>query len=445
MGLQNNFKELQETSFSEDRLFQYIKDFDFPRLAGTKGEKKAVELTAHTFKEIGFDNDQIEKEPFEFSDFYSTTLIKIIAMITCVFLLAFLLFSYIEIIFSFLILAVLSTIVLLIIRGLKNPEDPGFWGKYYGEIFDATNVYVKIPSKKTPEKEAGNIIISAHLDSKSQNIKTMWRVNIYNIFLSAGISFCLIMVARAILYLLFMLFVSAANVRSYILAGLILDIGLWISAGLIILANLFLMFLSTHNNSPGALDNASGMAIVFGLSSFFRNYPLDNFNLWFCQFSAEELGTMGSRIFLNKHEYLFTKGKTFQFNIDMISCKNCKHNRIEYIESYGIIPKKNLTSLCSKYLRKAADQEKIDIYGMHFITGAHTDSLPFHAREFDAIDLGSIVASKWGHTREDTPNKVDPKILRDTCLLLKSTILLLDNDFHRIENKSENLQEKSDT
>ncbi len=435
MVIKANSKVFEDQSFNEKRLFEYVKEFSFPRLAGTEGEEKAVELTVKKFKELGFNRKEIKKELFQFSDFYSTTLIKLIAMITCVFLLAFLLFSYIEILISLFILGVLSLIVLLILRGLKSPENPGFWGKYYGEIFDATNVFVKVPAKLLTNNKAGNLVISAHLDSKSQNLKTQWRVNIYRIFLFGGISFCLIMIAKAFWYLLFMALFFSVNIRSWILAGFILDFGLWLSAGFVITANLFLMFLSTHNKSPGALDNASGMAIVFELSSYFRKHPLNNFYLWFCQFSAEELGTMGSRIFLNKHEHLFSKEKVFQFNLDMISCKNCKHNRIEYIESYGIIPKKELTSLLSKYLEKAARKRNIDIYGIHFLTGAHTDSLPFHARKFNAIDLGSISASKWAHTPEDSADKVDPKILKDTCVLLKNALLEIDADFQKLKNK----------
>jgi hypothetical protein len=434
MVVKTNSKVIQENSFNEERLYEYIKTFSFPRLAGTEGEEKAVNLTEKTFKQIGFNSEDITQEPFQFSDFYSTTLIKLIAMITCVFLLAFLLFSYIEILISLFILGVLSLFVLLILRGLKTPENPGFWGKYYGEIFDATNVFVKIPAKNIPRNKAGNIVISAHLDSKSQNLKTQWRVNIYRMFLFGGISFCLFMIAKAIWYLLFMALILSINIRSWILAGLIMDFGLWLSAGFVIIANLFLMFLTTHNKSPGALDNASGMAIVFELSSYFRTHPLHNFNLWLCQFSAEELGTMGSRIFLNNHEHLFTKEKVFQFNIDMISCKGCKYNRIEYIESYGIIPKKELTSILSNYLEKAARKKNLEIYGVHFLTGAHTDSLPFHARNFNAIDLGSISATKWAHTPEDSVDKVDPRILTDTCVLLKNALLEIDADFQKLKN-----------
>ena len=50
-------KESQENfDFNKERIFNYINTFSFPRLAGTEGEKKAVNLTITTFKENGFEN-----------------------------------------------------------------------------------------------------------------------------------------------------------------------------------------------------------------------------------------------------------------------------------------------------------------------------------------------------------------------------------------------------
>jgi hypothetical protein len=79
-----------------DRLAKYVKTFSFPRLAGTDGEKKAVKLTYDTFKEIGFKDDQIKKKSFDFSDFYSTTLMKLIMTLNLTFNLNLVLLIYIH-------------------------------------------------------------------------------------------------------------------------------------------------------------------------------------------------------------------------------------------------------------------------------------------------------------------------------------------------------------
>lgn len=399
--------------------------FSFPRLAGTEGEKKAVALTIDVFRKIGFENSQIQREPFEFSDFYSTTLIKLIMVINLTSSLFILMFAYVNLLISIFIIGAMTLIVFLIIKGLKHPENPGFWGEYYGKTLSATNIFVKVPTKNLSTANAGNIIISAHLDSKSQTFKTSWRVVFYRIWLYTGIFLGG--------------FLIALFIRTYTplkLNLIVVGTGLWVCTILISISNVFLLFMNTQNESPGALDNASGMSIVFVLSNYFKENPLENFNLWFCQFSAEELGTMGSRIFVNNFCEQFIKGRIFHINLDMISCVGNSRNRVEYLESYGVLPRKKIAPLLSKYLDEAALKENIKISGFHLSTGAHTDSVPFHLRGYDSVDIVTRSAGKYTHNKIDTPDKVDPQVLLEASLIIRKSILMLDNDYEILcENK----------
>ena len=408
----------QDQSFNVDRIYNFVKDFSFPRLAGTSGEKKAVALTIKTFKDIGYDDRIIQKEPFQFSDFYSTTLINLIMVINLTFSLFILMFIYINLYITIIISGIMAIVVFLIIKGLKHPENPGFWGEYYGKTISATNVFIKLPAKKLTEDQAGDIIISAHLDSKSQTFKTYWRVFFYKIWLYGGIFLGLFFI---------LLFIRTYTIIKINL--LVVGSGIWAFTILISISNIFLIFLNTHNNSPGALDDASGMAVVFEISRYLKENPLDNFNTWFCQFSAEELGTMGSRVFVNNHEGEFVKGRVFQINLDMISCSCEQKNQVEYLKSYGVLPRKKIAPLLSKYLDTAAKEENVNIKGFHLSTGAHTDSVPFHLRGFDSIDIVTRAGSKYSHNKIDTPDKVDPKILKETCMIIKNVLLSLDRDY----------------
>ena len=427
----NNTSSITSGFFNKERLFNYIKKFSFPRLAGTEGEKKAVDLTIKTFKEIGFDEDQIETESFEFSDFFSTTLIKLIMTVSLTCILILVLIVYIHPIISFGLMAGMAVMFFLILRGLKHPEIPGFWGKYYGTLYNATNVFIKIPARS--ESEIGNILLSAHIDTKSQTFKTVWRIIAYSIWLYGGILFGIVYLTLSIYLLvntyLSLFFEQFAFIDYFFL---ILNISLWILTGLVSFSNILLMFLNTHNKSPGALDNASGMAIVFELSNYFRSHPLNNYNLWICQFSAEELGTMGSRIFVNNHDQYFVKDKVFQINFDMISIAGHKGNRVEYMKSYGVYPRQSIAPILNKYLEEAATEENLKITGFHLSTGAHTDSVPFHLRGFEAVDVVTRAAARYTHKKIDTPDKVDPQILLEACVIAKRAILMLDNDDNSI-------------
>ena len=416
----NNF------TFEQNRIYNYVKKFSFPRLAGSANEKKAVKLTIDTFKGIGFQESHIKKREFKFSDFYSTSLLKLLMVLNLIFNLILLILFYIHVLLTIAIIAIMAIVVFLIFRGLKHPEYQGFWGEYFGNIHTASNVTVKVPSKKLSEEQAGDIIISAHLDSKSQTYKTFWRITFYKLWL-----YCSLL--QGFFYILFVLKVfSIINIDTRIILY-----GSWISVTLVSVSNFFLMFLNTHNRSPGALDNASGMSIVFELSNYFRENPLDHFNIWFCQFSAEELGTMGSRIFVNDHERNFIKGRIFQFNFDMISCANHKLNQIEYFKSYGVFPRKKIAPLLGKYIRVVADMEKIEINGFHLSTGAHTDSVPFHLRDYDAIDITTRAAALYTHSEKDSLEKVDPNILLQTCDLFKKVILMMDKDYNNLCDNEE--------
>ncbi|MFX1460124.1 MAG: M28 family metallopeptidase [Promethearchaeota archaeon] len=423
----------KKNSFDETRLFNYVNSFSFPRLAGTKGEKKAVDLTYKTFKKMGYNKDLIHKQPFEFSDFYSTTLIQLVSMMSLTFILFLSFFGYVYFFIKFLFIGIMVILVHIIYKSIKYPEDPGFWGEYFGNKLEATNVYVKLPAKMKNEGNAGNIIISAHIDSKSQTFRTIWRIIFYEIWLFSGIIFGIAYIIQ-IIYVEWIRFSMIIPIKIKILnlEFLIIDPFIWITVVFISISNIALMFLYTDNKSLGANDNASGMAIVFALSDYFKNHPLNNYNLWFCQFSAEELGTMGSRFFVKKFEDVFNKEKAFQINFDMVSAPGKKNNCVQYIKSYGVLPRKKLCPILGKYFEKAALKEDLSIKSFHLNTGAHTDTVPFHLRGYEAIDIITFNAIKFAHNKIDTPDKVDARILSDACKIAKKTILMLDNDYKKL-------------
>jgi Zn-dependent M28 family amino/carboxypeptidase len=131
------------------------------------------------------------------------------------------------------------------------------------------------------------------------------------------------------------------------------------------------------------------------------------------------------------------KGRIYQINFDMVSCNYHKHNTIQYFESYGIIFRKKIAPLLSKYIKLAAIEENLQVQGFHLGTGAHTDTVPFHLRNFDAIDITTKAAALYTHTVKDTPDKVDPQVLLDTCKLVQRLILMIDKDYEILCNNKE--------
>ena len=403
---------------TKEKLFHYIEKFSFPRLAGSEGEKSAVKLTVETFEKIGFNENEIQKQEFEFSTFYSEKLVKIIAFMSLILILVLLFIKYLFPALVFFTILGIIIIFLSMIKILKYPELKGFWEKNFGRKVSATNVFIKIPATKIPAEQARNIIISAHLDSKSQTLKTIWRVLFVVIWEIGGITFLIF----------FALFLIDYYFGTFKIILIVLECCIIIVSILTIFSIFMVIAMKTENKSKGALDNASGMALVFELSSIFKNTPLNNFNLWFCQFSAEEIGTMGSRFFVDKYENSFNEEKPLQINFDMVSCINSKRNEVEYIKSYGILPPKSASHALLSYIHKSADEQKIKIYGHRVLNGAHTDSIPFHLRKYESIDITTLSATKYSHGKNDTPDKINSQVLLESCKIVQGLISMLDDN-----------------
>jgi len=418
-------------SNSFKRISNYIEMFNFPRLPGSKGEERAIDLTVNIFNEIGFENDHVIKESFEFSNFYSTVLIRLLIIFTLTIVLSLMLMVYISHFSLFLIIAISIFVILLIVKDNKHPEENTFWNRHFGRYLSSSNVYVKIPNLKTARESRGNIILSAHIDSKSQPFTSYGRGKVYRTWIYSGILFGIFYPIYTI-YLYSSYSVVGITVSSNMPRIISIELVLWILFFLIFISNLLLLMLKSQNKSTGALDNASGMAIVFELSAFFKDNPLNNYNLWFCQFSAEEMGTMGSRFFLNNHENQFIKGKVFLINSDAISDARDENNeRIEYIKSTKRFPLRQGSPIISQYLEQAAKEEGLSIYGYHSTFGIHFDSLPFRLRGFDAIDIHTKSTKKYTHSKEDSPDKINPKTLHDAVMIIRKAVLMLDSDCHK--------------
>ncbi len=404
---------------SIEKLEKFVEKFSFPRLSGTKGESKSVYLTLETFKSLGYNEEEIVLQPFKFSTFYSEIFTKIIIILNIISITLLLLIKYISPILLFLFGIILVIVFISMYKVLKHPELKGFWENRCGKILSSTNVFTKVSAASLPPDKAGNIIVSAHLDSKSQTYVTIWRVFFFELWI----------VGEIILIVLYPIFIFDYHeiIVIFIPIMYILELAIFIATVLVIFSNLCLLILKIGNRSLGSLDNATGMAIVFTLSSTFRNTPLKNYNIWFCQFSAEEIGTMGSRNFLDAYEKEFVEGKTFQINLDMISAKDEKNNRLEYVKSYGFFPRKKISPILSNLIEKAANIQNLKIKEKHFTTGAHTDSIPFHLRKFDVIDLITKSAANYAHSSKDTPDKVDFEVLLDTTNIIEKFINMLDD------------------
>ena len=465
----------------KEKLMDYIEKYSFPRQIGTAGEKKVRKMAYKEFKAIGY---KPHREEFICSLFFSIWFLRIslASFLTMIITNQILLFYqpawnlavFIVFIIWFFYIVKKSRKPHKMMAG-KNYHSANIFAflpaKSYGkpgnrnliddyDLDDNLDDYevdddferirkrrLKINSRKkmNEEKEEmleikkeeggkeeynennkketsdlptsdqahyGNIIFSAHTDSKSQSITTITRIYIFrDIFI--------------IFIILFPVFLIGIFVDLF--SNIELDFALKF---LTILMTITLAFLTlmlfvnrSGNESPGALDNATGMAVVFALAEYFKDKPLERFNLWFVQFGVEEFGQMGARNWVLKRTRKFKSGRTFNFNFDMVA--ETTDEELNIVEFVGL-NKKPVDPLMMSFVRESAKELGIEIFGLNLPTGAHTDRMVFAKYGYNGLDFASRSSATWTHSKDDTPDKVSSEKLEEAYKIVAKSVEKMD-------------------
>jgi Zn-dependent M28 family amino/carboxypeptidase len=173
-------------------------------------------------------------------------------------------------------------------------------------------------------------------------------------------------------------------------------------------------FNKTGNKSPGAFDNAAGVAVILELARFYKLYPLEHIDLTFLSTGSEELNLGGAGVFIEKYKDHFEKNTTFFINLDLIGGSDL----IRLISSYGI-PKKFSSLKLNNTILESAEELGIKVKDIYAPTGVWSDYMPVVQEGFEACWLGSEPGLKYVHTVEDNMDLVSKeglKMILDLCV-----------------------------
>jgi Zn-dependent M28 family amino/carboxypeptidase len=184
------------------------------------------------------------------------------------------------------------------------------------------------------------------------------------------------------------------------------------------IAVVMLMLNTTNNNSPGAIDDASGVACVYELLNFYNNPEnrLSNFNLWFVFTGAEECGTMGIRFFFDIISD-FDKSSTYLFNFDTIG------------QAIYLFPNKNPTEKVIFLYKLLLDNnmgQEIKHYQKRTYFGAHSDGGYLFNKDFSGIGVGDLDVYQYIHSIHDTPENIDYTIIKNLCEMITDALSIFD-------------------
>ena len=148
----------------------------------------------------------------------------------------------------------------------------------------------------------------------------------------------------------------------------------------------------------GAIDNASGSAIIYELARYFKKNPPHR-TLIFVWCGSEELGLLGSQNYVKRHR-AGLRNVQFVLNVDVA----------------GIIMGENGATVCgspeiSKFVKKLAERKNM-IFSVHHAAYS-SDNIYFNDRGIPSVSLHRR-GSGYGHTVRDQAKTIDAPHLKIT-------------------------------
>ncbi|QEE15986.2 M28 family peptidase [Promethearchaeum syntrophicum] len=388
------------------KILEIAKELSFPRMMGSKGEKDAQIYIFSKLKKLGC--NPIVKN---FNYYYNLVIIEkgiaFFAMIffaTQFFLILFNAFV-IAMTFSFLLL-ILSIILIILLTNLNNFK--------FGKQHSSKNMIYTVNSEKHREFKVkmGLIIINANYDSIGRKIRGFKHSNQQKALLIIG--------GFSFIISFFTSFIGIRKLHANFIqvSKIFTMIGLSVS----IFTSIIYFLNRIDNSSKGAVDNASGCAVLFNLIQRLNegNIKLDWMDLQFLFSGAKEIGAWGINSFLKESSENFGQYKdVYLININRIGAK------IAINEKSGIFSYKKKENSLVKLIEHLAYREKIHVQKIHPNFYINKIFLPLNQKSFEICSLTSP-NKPYLHTAEDNTDKIDQNKMRDVSELIFNAIISLD-------------------
>ncbi|OHB90328.1 MAG: hypothetical protein A3E19_00490 [Planctomycetes bacterium RIFCSPHIGHO2_12_FULL_52_36] len=411
-----------------EEALRHVKALSFPRRTGSTGEAQAQEYIISRFKALGLEP---REEEFSFTPilgllskgFLSIVLLSLTAL------------HLLSPFYPFLGITLCLYILILTLGFLWGRPVVALLGwAFFKEIPFLKKLHSKNITATWPDGRGvlqyaptvAHIYILAHYDSKSQTLPIGGRIP-----------------------LVMALFLSTLSLSAYHLliplAGLhvpgTIERAIFITA---LTSGLVLLWTKTRNLSPGAIDNASGVAVMLHLAKAikkevqeFKSSKVQGFKglrFHFVATGAEEEGLVGA-FWLRKSvgAYCNTplQANSFFINLDGVGTKG----RVYCTDKIGLHPSSQGQKEFLALIRRAAEAvgarcppqaDALHVYSPPITMGAMADHFPFIANGYRAVTFSTVSRrSLWVHTPWDTLEMVEVEGMAAVGRLMLGVLRLL--------------------
>lgn len=364
--------------FDAHTALTYARAYAYPRFTGTPAEAATAHRLADQLKQFGY---HVEWQPFQFSTAVNVVITGTITISLMLTALALGLSTVSPLPAALLAtLALASPLMLRLIQphAERGAVTPGSAWSRLGQRYSASNLLARLPAV-SPADHTPQVLLMAHFDSKSQRLPIVLR------------TLCVVM--------------SLA-------CGALFAIGLWsavwmpfapvwviVVGGLTLLCGVPLAFMDWANESPGAIDNASGVGVVLHLAELLARSPEWRNRLrWTIMLtSAEELGLMGAAAFVRAHG--FNVADACVINFDGVGIAGTLHYAAENHRASRLVT----------LLQAVAHKQGLPLRRFNW-PGLLFDHLPFARAGVEAVTLLSVGSGvETVHTRRDTADRLHPQ------------------------------------
>ncbi len=407
--------------YSEKNTMQNVNSLMFKRIAGTKGEIKALNYIQ---KELNKENIENNIESFK----WSKTL-KNLARSTTIFIFStsvlyeVLILSNILWIMIILDLIFIAIIYILIVN-LSNMTHLILIGRRKS----SKNIITKIQAVEKKPKQPF-IIFSAHYDSISSRYPYNSK-KYFNLMVSIiGFPFIISTLLFSAWSLLVQFFDFFNNDLYATLLHKSIDFS-YVCFIFLMISLIIILFSRERSESLGSIDNASGVSILIELAKILNKNPLKQMDVIFLWCGAEEWGLWGSKQFCARHfnelNEEYDLDKSYNINIDMVG------TYIGLVNKTGIIKKKKKNEKLINILETSAKRLKIPLNKYNLAIEPRSDHISFRLfaqkkkKKMETCCIISNRDTKYIHTSRDTPNKCSSKNLNGCLDIIYNAIKTID-------------------